>query len=281
MQLHWEENWIDWHSQHLYKCNGSSFAAHAVALKPKAMRAILERSKAFDLPFDIGALQEVKRLFRSQSYTAYPNLAIQDAQDSEIGMSAIFEQEARKKVNKYRWNWEDYRVADLRAYQKPALRKKTPAKAIAKSSSHPSFLQPYSAAPGAAERIIVVFGPKDSADADAFITMLSAQKATGDVAPIVLVDDMAHFPALRAAGLAFEYLPTLDRYGSVLGHDRDPQIVIERRLAILRRKWMPRRIIALGAAGQERLQTWRASPFEQAHMGVDLVSDDDLRAPLA
>lgn len=276
MQLHWEDDWINWHSQHLYKCQGSSIAAHAVALKNEAMRAVLERSNQPDLPFDIGALQEVKRLFQDRCFTAYPNLAIQDTQDSEIGMSKIFEREAKKLDNAYRWNWADYKPTDLRPFNTFSKTMNKINSANTPPTSEVTYLQPYSAAPGSADRVIVVFGPENTETASAFIAMLKQQKDSGEIAPIVLIDDMIHIPLLREAELAFEYVPTPETYDKVLGPFRDTRIMVERRLSIIRRKWLPRRIIALGPNSHARLETWRSSPFEQADLGPDLVSDEDL-----
>lgn len=269
MQLHWEDNWIKWHAQHLYRCQGSSLAAHAVALKRDAMLAILARSKVPDLPFDIGPLQEAKRLFRDRCFTVYPNIAIQDTTDSEIGMSKLFFEQAKKNNNIYRWKWQDYAPEALRpvATYKPERR---PCK------FPPATLQPYAAKPGSVPRAIVIFGPADTTEADAFIQLLSTQKEEGEVAPIVLLDDMTYVPALRAAGLAFEYVPSPTVYASGLPSGRDPELVIARRLSILRRKWAPMRILALGAAAQPRLAAWRASPFEANVMGSDLAAGGDL-----
>ena len=89
MQLHWEESWITWHGADLYRCNGSSFGAHAVALRREVLPDLLERCRRRDLPFDTGALQEIKRTYRQRCFTCFPNLAIQDARDSEIGMSRL------------------------------------------------------------------------------------------------------------------------------------------------------------------------------------------------
>jgi GR25 family glycosyltransferase involved in LPS biosynthesis len=269
MQLHWEDTWISWISQHLYKCQGSSLAAHAVALKRDAMIAILERSKTCDLPFDIGPLQEVKRLFRDRCFTAYPNIAIQDTSDTEIGMSKLFFDQAQKENNIYRWKWTDYDPGKLRPVPSPK-----PA-----GKSQPAFaapLQPYAAKPDQAQRAIAVFGPADRNEAEAFIKLLKSQKDAGEIAPIVVLDALTYVPELRAAGLAFEYVPSSKTYANVLPRDRDPELVIVRRLSIIRRKWAPTRILALGAAAQPRLAAWRASPFEANAMGRDLAAGADL-----
>lgn len=266
MQLHWEDDWIEWHSQHLYKCQGSSIAAHAVALRRPAMRAILERAAEPDLPFDVGPLQEVKRLFRDDCYTAYPNLVIQDPGDSEIGMSTLFADEARKADNIYRWDWD--------AYGPDVLRPKGGGHAA--PAPAPRCLQPYGAPLDAAERILIVFGPDSAQDAQSYISMLETQKASGEIAPIVLIDDLGHVPALREAKLAFEYIPPTDLYVQALPEDRYVELVQMRRLSILRRKWLPTRIMALGDAGQALLAMWRNSPFERFDLASDLASDEDL-----
>lgn len=267
MQLHWEDDWITWHSQHLYRCRGSSIAAHAVALRRDAMRAILDRAEQPDLPFDVGPLQEVKRAFRDRCYTAYPNIAIQDPGDSEIGMSRIFAREAGKTDNVYRWDWDAYGPEVLKPLKGARSGHKQPT---------PCHLQPYSAAPDAAERIIVIFAPENEASAEAYVSLLKTQMQSGEIAPIVLIDDLKHVPALRIAELAFEYVPPAKTYEEVLPSGRDAELVILRRLSILRRKWLPRRIIALGDAGQTRLASWRASPFEQSDLAADLATDDAL-----
>jgi GR25 family glycosyltransferase involved in LPS biosynthesis len=273
MQLHWEEDWINWHSQHLYQCNGSSIAAHAVALKRDAMRAVLARSQTPDLPFDVGPLQEVKRLYRDRCFTAYPNLAIQDPSDTEIGMSKIFFQEAQKDDNIYRWKWKDYGPDVLRPVLNDAVKPKANQKA---EPPQVSPLQPYSAGVNTAERVIVVFGPKDAQESAAFIALLKSQKDQGEIAPIVLLDGFDHIPQLRDAGLAFEYVPPEHVYEDALPFDRSAALIVARRLSIIRRKWAPTRIIALGQNAQPRLAAWRASVFETNVMGPDLASDADL-----
>ncbi len=116
MQLHWEPSWITWHSKNLYKCNGSSMAAHAVGLRNEVFPALLEACRKHDLPFDIGALHVIKRQYRDRSLTCFPNLVIQDATDSEIGMSTIFFREARQETNIYRWQIGHYGLDAIKAH---------------------------------------------------------------------------------------------------------------------------------------------------------------------
>lgn len=270
MQTHWDDPWIEWHSQHLYRCHGSSFAAHAVALRRPAMQAVLDRAENPDLPFDIGPLQEAKRIFRDKCFTAYPNLVIQDASDSEIGMSRVFFQESRKADNLYRWKWDDYGPQVVRPYDGAKNAKPKPNGATPDSAPKAVHLQPYGAANGAAERLIFVFGPQDGAEAACFVEMLARLRDGKEIAPIAVIDDLAHVPALRTAAIAFEYVPRVESYRQALRPDRDAELVVARRLSIIRRKWLPARIIALGREGHARLEAWRNSPFENSARAGDL-----------
>ena len=119
MQLHWEPDWVTWHSENLYKCNGSSIGAHAVGLRQEVLPVLLEACRSRSLPFDIGALHVAKRRYRDRCFTCFPNLVIQDGADSEIGTSTIFFREARKEVNLYRWRISDYGFAAIRAQMAP------------------------------------------------------------------------------------------------------------------------------------------------------------------
>lgn len=119
MQLHWEPDWVTWHSKNLYKCNGSSIGAHAVGLRQEVLPVLLEACRSRSLPFDIGTLHVVKRRYRDRCFTCFPNLVIQDGADSEIGTSTIFFREARKEVNLYRWRISDYGLAAIRAQMVP------------------------------------------------------------------------------------------------------------------------------------------------------------------
>ncbi|WP_425093533.1 glycosyltransferase family 25 protein [Tropicimonas sp. S265A] len=276
MQLHWEDSWIKWHSQHLYKCQGTSLAAHAVALRLDAMRAILARSKQPDLPFDIGPLTEVKRIYKERCFTIYPNLVIQDARDSEIGMSKIFAREAKKEVNVYRWDWSLYGPAVLRPVDQRKSEPQTKPMPNKRATRDEVWgLQPYSKPRGAAERLLFLFCPETEQRAEDFAALLATQKAKGDIAPVAVIDDLVHVPLLRHHGIAFEYVPTEQTYCAHLPSDRNAEFVIARRLHLLRLKWKPRRIVPLGAAAKSRLAAWRASPFEQAALGPDLVAEPD------
>ena len=115
LQIHWQNDWITWHSDNLYLCHGSSIGAHACALRAEVLPELLECCRARDLPYDVGALHTIKRRHAAHCFTMFPNLAIQDATDSDIGSSTMFFGEARRVDNIYRWYLPDYGLAAIEA----------------------------------------------------------------------------------------------------------------------------------------------------------------------
>jgi GR25 family glycosyltransferase involved in LPS biosynthesis len=302
MQLHWEQNWIDWHSDRLYLCNGSSLAAHAVALRGETIAEVLAACDTPDLPFDIGALQEVKRRHREACFTCYPNLAIQDAKDTEIGMSKIFFRESRKEKNVYRWTWSDYGPAVLRRFApgksaktdrptdagpthaapkpKPdAATSPSPAgKPAPKPPGKPKHLHPYGDTCPQAVRIIAVVSETPDAVLDGHLDLLARQRDNAVAAPIIVIDDLALVPKLRERRLAFEYVPSLETYERTLNGGLHAEVAVLQRLALIRRKWAPSRILSFGDVARERLDAWRVSPFEANAIGPDLHPDAGAQA---
>jgi glycosyltransferase involved in cell wall biosynthesis len=113
LQYHWEETWISWFSDNLYRCNGSSVGSHAVGMHCSVFEQLLDHSRRLDLPYDIGPLHAVKRTFRDQCLTMVPNLIIQNATGSDISPDTVLQQEAQKKDNVYRWNLDDFDLPAL------------------------------------------------------------------------------------------------------------------------------------------------------------------------
>ncbi|MGH6919149.1 MAG: hypothetical protein ACREJ0_15760, partial [Geminicoccaceae bacterium] len=69
------------------------------------------------------------------------------------------------------------------------------------------------------------------------------------------------FDLFRARGRIFEYLPppeARERFAPDLHWD----LYLLRRLALIRRKWQPVRVVAFGRTAAEVVQLWRDSPFE-------------------
>ena len=300
MQLHWEESWITWHGADLYRCNGSSFGAHAVALRREVLPDLLERCRRRDLPFDTGALQEIKRTYRQRCFTCFPNLAIQDARDSEIGMSRLSAAEIMRAGNVYRWHYPDYGIEAImgsdrtfkggmrRARASLAAARRAIGGALGRNPSAPPVVTAkplparspekpprFGVAPlgqlgqGRTGEIVLALlvgaAPDQYAGA---VALLGRQLKAGKAVPVVVTDN-EDFSALRAERLPFEYLPPPGRAAE--GYADLPWDVYRlRRLAILRRKYQPLRIIAFGAEAHALLAAWRASPFEADFPGPDL-----------
>lgn len=315
MQLHWGSDWISWHSDHLYRCGGSSIGAHAFGIRRSVMPLLLERCRGRDLPFDIGALHSAKRAFADRCFTAFPNLVIQDAGDSEIGMSRLFFREARKVDNVYRWNLPDYGMGALLAGEAPDPGPAPPVEAdrrvgdpaieqvsppvgrgrlgalLARATLLPwprsgaaaKHDTPQPAAkgkPSPARRHLggqpplrahakrrakshAVIAVAIGMERDALVRVLDslrASRARTDAEPI-LITDSDETELFRDRDLVFEYLPPRTLHQR-FAPDLDWNLYLLRRLAILRRKWQPKRIVTFGPAARELLDAWRASPFE-------------------
>jgi hypothetical protein len=77
----------------------------------------------------------------------------------------------------------------------------------------------------------------------------------------VLLTDHDGLELFRCRRMLFEYLPPAalrDRVAPAMDWD----LYLQRRLALIRRKWQPARIIAFGPAAAQVARTWRGSPFE-------------------
>lgn len=300
MQLHWDSPWIAWQSENLYRCQGSSIGAHAVGLRREALEALRGRCRRRDLPFDIGALHTIKRRFADRCFTMVPNLAIQDATDSEIGLSTLFFREARKSDNIYRWHLPDYGLRAIEAAeQTPApaatdvemtnrrlssregmaarLRRIVAGFARKTEVQHASTpptsgaVATESAAEGRVRRgrqplrayererphatcvfaIVVGLPP---AELEGVVASLTAKPS---VTPVFLTDSDA-FEIFRERRAVFEYLPPPNHDPNL-----DWSLYRLRRLALLRRKWEPSRIVGFGPAAADLISRWRASPFEE------------------
>ncbi len=78
--------------------------------------------------------------------------------------------------------------------------------------------------------------------------------------PLCLID-LDAFELLRDRDLIFEYLPPAsdqDRFDP----DLNWNLYTQRRLALIRRKWDPVRLVAFGATAMKTLTLWSSSPFE-------------------
>jgi hypothetical protein len=85
------------------------------------------------------------------------------------------------------------------------------------------------------------------------------------VVPLVLTDD-DDFEPLRSRSMLFEYLPSASvREGFAPALEWD--LYLQRRLALIRRKWRPVRVIAFGGPAADLVRLWSESPFEDPSLG--------------
>ncbi len=107
---------------------------------------------------------------------------------------------------------------------------------------------------------VVMFGLNEG-DIRDLLPIIERDCSSTKMMPLILTDNDA-FELLREHGLMFEYLPPLEdrkRFGQRLSWD----LYIQRRLAIIRQKWQPMRVIALGQIAADMLRLWHDSPFEE------------------
>jgi len=78
----------------------------------------------------------------------------------------------------------------------------------------------------------------------------------------LLVVDIDDFEVFRAHGLPFEFLPS-SHQRECFDRSLNWDLYLQRRLAIIRRKWDPIKLVAFGAFATKTLELWSASPFEE------------------
>lgn len=112
---------------------------------------------------------------------------------------------------------------------------------------------------------VLLFGLARS-EIDQLLPIIIRDCSSKRMAPLCLID-MDAFELLRGRGLIFEYLPPTDdcdRFDSTLNWD----LYIQRRLALIRRKWDPVRFVAFGSSAMKTLTLWSSSPFEDIPLPV-------------
>jgi TolA-binding protein len=92
------------------------------------------------------------------------------------------------------------------------------------------------------------------------LAAIEATCAERDLAPLLLTDNDA-FQVFRGRRVLFEYLPpSADQ--ERLAPELDWRLYTLRRLALIRRKWQPVRVVAFGSRAAEVVKLWHGSPFE-------------------
>ncbi|MGI9508024.1 MAG: hypothetical protein ACR2QJ_01585 [Geminicoccaceae bacterium] len=125
--------------------------------------------------------------------------------------------------------------------------------------------------------IVVLLLGMDKLEIQRLSQIVEHDCASKGMMPLFVVDTDA-FELLRQHRLIFEYLPPAgdrERFDSSLNWN----LYIQRRLALIRRKWDPVRIVAFGDFATKTLALWASSPFEEtalpAVVGEDWASRAD------
>jgi hypothetical protein len=86
--------------------------------------------------------------------------------------------------------------------------------------------------------------------------------------PLLITDNDA-FQLFRGRGAVVEFLPPRAEQERA-APDLDWQLYTQRRLALIRRKWQPTRIVAFGSLATAVVQLWQDSPFEETPLPAAL-----------
>jgi hypothetical protein len=106
---------------------------------------------------------------------------------------------------------------------------------------------------------VIAFG-LCQAEIEQVLAAIESNCAERDLAPLLLTDNDA-FQVFRGRRVLFEYLPpSTDQ--ERLAPELDWRLYTLRRLALIRRKWQPIRVVAFGHRAAEVVKLWRDSPFE-------------------
>jgi GR25 family glycosyltransferase involved in LPS biosynthesis len=108
IQYHWGRG-INWFSENLYCCNGTSIASHATVIHKEYAHFMIDEIEKFILPFDIGALHYLKSNLFSRSFVIYPNVLIQETSESDIADTKNQSTIGQTHDNVYRWELEKYK----------------------------------------------------------------------------------------------------------------------------------------------------------------------------
>jgi hypothetical protein len=114
---------------------------------------------------------------------------------------------------------------------------------------------------------VVVFGLSE-AEIESVLGIVERHCAERDLAPLLLTDNDA-FQLFRGRRVLFEFLPARadqERFAA----DLDWRLFTLRRLALIRRKWRPVRVVAFGRRAAEVVQLWLDSPFEATPVPASL-----------
>jgi hypothetical protein len=106
---------------------------------------------------------------------------------------------------------------------------------------------------------VMAFG-LSQAEIEQVVAATESNCAERDLAPLLLTDNDG-FQVFRGRRVLFEYLPAPSDQER-LAPELDWRLYTLRRLALIRRKWQPVRVVAFGGRAAEVVKLWRDSPFE-------------------
>jgi hypothetical protein len=124
---------------------------------------------------------------------------------------------------------------------------------------------------------VVVFGLSET-EIERVLEVVERYCVEHDAAPLLLTDNDS-FQLFRNRRVLFEFLPPRSEQQRV-APELDWQLFMLRRLALIRRKWRPVRVVPFGRRAAEVVQLWRDSPFEEAPLPTP-VSNRSAGAELA
>ena len=108
-QHEWGAEWLTWRNPMLYATHGVAIGSHGVGLRGEILPFLFDQVRRMLLPFDTGALAAACGAFPDRCFVTWPNIAIQELGDSDIGSSAF--QSTRTVAEAaavYRWSLSDY-----------------------------------------------------------------------------------------------------------------------------------------------------------------------------
>lgn len=114
---------------------------------------------------------------------------------------------------------------------------------------------------------VLVFGLSE-AEIESVLGFVERHCTERDLAPLLLTDNDA-FQLFRGRRVLFEFLPARadqERFAPEMAW----RLFTLRRLALIRRKWQPVRVIAFGRVATEIVQLWLESPFETTPIPTSL-----------
>ncbi|MGI9491981.1 MAG: hypothetical protein ACR2QF_06230 [Geminicoccaceae bacterium] len=132
--------------------------------------------------------------------------------------------------------------------------------ALSNGFKRPPLLANHKTAAPKAVLAVLLFG-LDEDQIKNLLPVIERDCQASDMMPLLLTDNDA-FELLREHDLIFEYLPP-DEDRRQFDLELSWNLYIQRRLAIIRQKWQPARVIALGQVAADMLKLWQQSPFEE------------------